>query len=116
MRWFNLSRVPSDVTEPEEPKPSVQTALLGHSFNPAEALRHYEYPGVPIPPSARVGDPRLKQRESEPLRLWHLWKYGTFAAVKGECLPGPFRIPCTSLHRRRVPFRAQASRTIRQSF
>ena len=83
MNWF-LSRVPSDVTEPEEPKPTVRTRLSEDLSSPADALRHFEYPGLPIPPSARVGDPKLKQRESEPVRLWHLWKYGAFAAVKGE--------------------------------
>ena len=49
----------------------------------AELLRHFEAPFVPPPPSSRVGDPKLKQRENEPIRLWHLWKYGAFAAMKG---------------------------------
>ena len=83
MRWF-LSRDTAETTETGESKPNVRTRLSGDLSSPADALRHFEYPGVP-PPSARVGDPKLKQRESEPVRLWHLWKYGTFAAVKGEC-------------------------------
>lgn len=46
-------------------------------------LRHYEH-GLSIPPSARIGDPKLKQKESVPLKLWQLWKYGAFAASKGK--------------------------------
>lgn len=83
MRWI-LSRFNSDASQPEEPKPSVLTRHSADFSSPAEALRHYECPGVPPPPSSRVGDPKLKQRESEPLRIWHLWKYGAFAAMKGE--------------------------------
>lgn len=46
-------------------------------------LKHFEAPGVPPPPSSRVGDPTLKQRESQPIRLWHLWKHAAFVAWKG---------------------------------
>ncbi|KAJ3553417.1 hypothetical protein NM688_g3626 [Phlebia brevispora] len=49
-----------------------------------ELLRHFEAPGLALPPSARVGDPKLKQRESQPLRLWQLWRYGAFAALKAS--------------------------------
>ncbi|PSS29747.1 hypothetical protein PHLCEN_2v2895 [Hermanssonia centrifuga] len=51
-----------------------------------ELLRHFEAPGVPPPPSARVGDPKLKQREGKPIRLWDLWRYGAFVAVKASQL------------------------------
>ena len=83
MRWFTLPRLSSDTTEPEEPRPTVLKRPSLDVSTPSEALRHFERPGVPIPPSSRVGDPKLKQRESQPVRLWHLWKYGAFAAVKG---------------------------------
>ena len=46
-------------------------------------LRHYE-PGLSIPPSARIGDPKLKQKETVPLKLWQMWKYGAVAASKCE--------------------------------
>lgn len=49
----------------------------------SDLLRHFDVPGLP-PPSARVGDPKMKQRESQPMRLWQLWRYGAFAAMKGE--------------------------------
>lgn len=60
--------------ELEESPPALQVDLL----------RHYEVSGVPLPPSARVGDPSLKQRESQPIRLWHLWKLSLLIAVKGQ--------------------------------
>ncbi|RDX51889.1 hypothetical protein OH76DRAFT_1346167 [Lentinus brumalis] len=54
---------------------------------PTEALRHFESPGVTIPPSSRVGDPKLKRRETQPVRLlWHMWQYGAFVAVKATTL------------------------------
>lgn len=85
MRWF-LSKAPADPVQPsEEPKPSVLAKLptnISHS-DPSEALKHFERPGVP-PPSSRAGDPTLKQGEREPMRLWHWWKFGAFAAVKGK--------------------------------
>ena len=49
-----------------------------------ELLKHFEAPGVAPPPSARVGDPKLKQRESQPIKLWHWWRYGAFVAMKGK--------------------------------
>ncbi|KAH9920257.1 Alpha/Beta hydrolase protein [Epithele typhae] len=86
MPCFSLDRSNSEDTEPEgSPRPSVHTRHSG-DFSPVDALRHFEYPGIPLPPSARVGDPKAKQRENEPIRLWHLWKYGTFAAVKATTL------------------------------
>ncbi|KAI0692948.1 Alpha/Beta hydrolase protein [Cytidiella melzeri] len=51
-----------------------------------DLLKHFEAPGVPPPPSSRVGDPTLKQRESQPIRLWHLWRYATFVAWKASGL------------------------------
>lgn len=63
-----------------EGKPRPKAAV---SLPVKELLRHFESPGVPPPPSARVGDPKLKQRESQPFRLLDLWKYGAFAATKG---------------------------------
>ncbi|KAL7285552.1 hypothetical protein ACG7TL_000656 [Trametes sanguinea] len=86
MRWFLSSKATADVAEAEEPKPNVLARLSSDISSPPEALKHFEYPGVPPPPSSRVGDPKLKQRESEPLRLWHLWKFGAFAAVKATTL------------------------------
>ena len=50
----------------------------------ADLLKHFEAPGVPPPPSSRVGDPTLKQRESQPIKLWHLWRHAAFMAWKGE--------------------------------
>ena len=86
MRWF-LSRAAPDVTEPEEPKPSVLTRLsadiTANVALPQEALRHFEGPSITLPPSSRVGDPKVKQRQNRPMRLWELWKYGAFAAMKG---------------------------------
>lgn len=86
MRWL-LPRFASSPAP--DPADSIPQVLAGHSVDissPAEALRHFEYPGLAPPPSARVGDPKLKQRESQPLKLWHLWKFGTFAAMKGVYL------------------------------
>ncbi|TBU37593.1 Alpha/Beta hydrolase protein [Dichomitus squalens] len=89
MRWF-LSRAAPDVTEPEEPKPSVLTRLSADITAdvalPREALRHFERPSEALPPSSRVGDPKVKQRKNEPMRLWELWKYGAFAAMKATTL------------------------------
>ncbi|KAI0699386.1 Alpha/Beta hydrolase protein [Cerioporus squamosus] len=85
MRWF-LPRFSSDTAEPEEPRSVALKRPSVDVSTPTEALRHFESPGVPIPPSSRVGDPKLKQRESQPIRLWHLWQYGAFAAVKATTL------------------------------
>ena len=52
--------------------------------SPSHLLQHFEKPGVPLPPSARVGDPKLKQRERQPLTLWQLSKLAAFGAAKGE--------------------------------
>lgn len=77
---------------PEITKPSSEQAA-DSKYRPQSApptvqdlLKHFEAPGVPPPPSARVGDPKLKQREKEPMKLWHLWRYGAFVAMKGESL------------------------------
>ncbi|KAI0800729.1 Alpha/Beta hydrolase protein [Fomes fomentarius] len=87
MQWL-LPRFASS-SSASDPAESMPQVLAGHSVDissPAEALRHFEYPGLAPPPSARVGDPKLKQRESQPLKLWHLWKFGTFAAMKATTL------------------------------
>ncbi|OSX67049.1 hypothetical protein POSPLADRAFT_1175785 [Postia placenta MAD-698-R-SB12] len=52
------------------------------SSNPIDLLHHFESPGMSLPPSARVGDPKLKQRQGQPLSIWQLGKMGTFAAMK----------------------------------
>ena len=52
--------------------------------SPSHLLQHFEKPGAPPPPSARVGDPKLKQREQQPLSLWQLSKLAAFGAAKGE--------------------------------
>ncbi|KAI0828960.1 Alpha/Beta hydrolase protein [Trametes gibbosa] len=83
MRWL-LS--PADPVLSEEPKPKVHSRLQAGITNTPEALKHFQYPGAPPPPSSRVGDPTLKQREGQPLRLWHWWKFGAFAAVKATTL------------------------------
>ncbi|KAI0081103.1 hypothetical protein K474DRAFT_1764451 [Panus rudis PR-1116 ss-1] len=53
----------------------------------AALLRHFEHPDVPIPPSSRIGDPKMKQRIGEPINLKKLFKFGVFAATKSEFLP-----------------------------
>ncbi|KAH9929679.1 lipase/ esterase [Fomitopsis serialis] len=50
--------------------------------SPTDLLRHFEQSGVALPPGARVGDPKLKQREQEPLSLWQLGKVAAFGAAK----------------------------------
>ncbi|RPD65114.1 hypothetical protein L226DRAFT_19403 [Lentinus tigrinus ALCF2SS1-7] len=84
MRWF-LPRFASDALESEPRPPTLKRPSLDVSAS-SEALRHFETPGISIPPSSRIGDPKLKQRESQPIRLWHLWKYGAFVAVKATTL------------------------------
>lgn len=76
----------SDLNEPQipYPKPKITPSVLQSPL--VALLQHFENPGVSLPPSARVGDPKLKQRENQPPGLWHFWKYGAFAAMKGECL------------------------------
>jgi hypothetical protein len=59
------------------PKPA-ETPL---SDQTKPALHHYDRPGV-APPSARV-DPNLKVAQRDPVRLWHLWKYGFVVVSKG---------------------------------
>ena len=54
--------------------------------SPSHLLQHFEKPGVPLPPSARVGDPKLKQRERQPMSLWQLSKLAAFGAAKGESM------------------------------
>jgi hypothetical protein len=70
--------------ETRPPKAEVKSRPNSVSLPVKELLRHFEAPGVPPPPSARVGDPKLKQKASEPFKLWDLWQYGAFAAWKGE--------------------------------
>ncbi|CCM03795.1 uncharacterized protein FIBRA_05943 [Fibroporia radiculosa] len=53
---------------------------------PAHLLVHFGGPGGPLPPSARVGDPTLKQRQPNPLNLWQLGRLGAFAAMKASVL------------------------------
>ena len=65
--------------------PSTPTASPVSPVSPVyDLLRHFEAPGLSLPPSSRVGDPKLKQKEGQPMRLWQFWKYGTFAAMKGQ--------------------------------
>lgn len=64
------------------PKAEVKSRPKSVSLPVKELLRYFEAPGVPPPPSSRVGDPKLKQRQSQPFKLTDLWKYGTFAAWK----------------------------------
>ena len=65
------------------PKAEVKSRPKSVALPVKELLRYFEAPGVPPPPSSRVGDPKLKQRASQPFKLTDLWKYGTFAAWKG---------------------------------
>ncbi|KZT72905.1 hypothetical protein DAEQUDRAFT_762704 [Daedalea quercina L-15889] len=60
---------------------AVREAVDG-TPSPTQLLQHFEKPGVSIPPSARVGDPRLKQREPQPLSLWQLSRLAAFGAAK----------------------------------
>ena len=79
---------PPDLAETDSEQPKAEVKSRPQSVpSPKELLRHYAAPGVPLPPSARVGDPKLKQREREPFRLTSLWRYGAFAAWKGEWAP-----------------------------
>jgi len=54
------------------------------SASPTDLLQHFQSPGTTLPPSSRVGDPKLKQREAQPLSIWQLGKMGVFAAMKGK--------------------------------
>ncbi|KAF9270689.1 alpha/beta-hydrolase [Marasmius fiardii PR-910] len=58
--------------------------LDAHSEDPKRPLTafltHYSTPGIP-PPSARI-DSGLKIQQRQPIRIWHLWKYGLLAAMK----------------------------------
>ncbi|KAK7686726.1 hypothetical protein QCA50_010326 [Cerrena zonata] len=74
----------SPVNEKQSEKTNEKNSIE-HSIT--SLLRHYE-PGLSIPPSARIGDPKLKQKETVPLRLWQLWKYGAFAATKAIEISG----------------------------
>jgi hypothetical protein len=53
-------------------------------------LSHYQTPGV-FPPSARQGLV-LNRQSTRPIRLWDMWKYGAFVALKGETTPPSFTI------------------------
>ena len=81
-----LSSACTDKMEEETspPKAEVKSRPNSVSLPVQDLLRHFEAPCVAPPPSARVGDPKLKQRESKPFQLWDLWHYGAFAAWKGE--------------------------------
>ncbi|KAI0785317.1 Alpha/Beta hydrolase protein [Irpex lacteus] len=81
---------PENVQEKKSrPSPTSRTSSNSSSSSTSSGqvpvtdfLKHFEAPGVPPPPSSRVGDPTLKQRESQPIRLWHLWKHAAFVAWK----------------------------------
>ncbi|KAG7099690.1 hypothetical protein E1B28_001512 [Marasmius oreades] len=64
--------------------PDHNTSSDAHSEDPKRSLNvflpHYSTPGV-SPPSARI-ESGLKIRQRRPVRIWHLWKYGLFAAMK----------------------------------
>lgn len=66
-----------------------QASSTSSTVSPIELLEYFSGPHVPLPPSARVGDPKLKQRESQKWGLWELWKAGTFVAVKGVYILQP---------------------------
>lgn len=87
------------VEEAGLPKAEVKSRPKSPPPHVNELLRHFEAPGVPPPPSSRVGDPTLKQREYQPFRLVNLWKYGVFAATKGTC-PVSWRVDLSSIGRR----------------
>lgn len=75
---------PKDASDVETGPPKAEVKSRPKTVSPVkELLRYFEAPGVP-PPSSRVGDPNLKQRVSEPFKLTDLWRYGAFAAWKGE--------------------------------
>ncbi|KAI0094480.1 Alpha/Beta hydrolase protein [Irpex rosettiformis] len=84
----DLSKPASEIEPGARCKPS-STPQSSASLNAlpelvTDLLKHFEAPGVP--PSSRVGDPTLKQRESQPIRLWHLWKHVAFVAWKATGL------------------------------
>ena len=78
------SEVESALQTPSLSETTTSTPSTRSSSDAIDLLRHFDNPDVPLPPSARVGDPTLKQRESQPLSPWQLWKFGAFAAVKSE--------------------------------
>ena len=87
--WSGNPEVEQD--EPKDTNGSAKEAVSSAVKEVAEAapspshlLQHFEKPGAPPPPSARVGDPKLKQREQQPLSLWQLSKLAAFGAAKGE--------------------------------
>lgn len=73
----------SDLNEPQIPFTKSKIPPIVVQSPLIALLQHFENPGVSLPPSARVGDPKLKQRENQPPGLWHFWKYGVFVAKKG---------------------------------
>lgn len=85
----------------EDSTPSSQSAA------PTALLEHFHGPDVPVPPSARIGDPTLKQRESQPWGLWQLWKAGKFAAAKGT-----LNVYGTNIGALRIGFAAATSMTL----
>ena len=84
MSLLSGSHSPQKAENTEAPEAAAKSRSQSPPAAPKDLLRHYASPGVPLPPSARIGDPKLKQREREPFRLTSLWKYGAFAAWKGE--------------------------------
>lgn len=75
-------------------RPVSSEATKPSSPSPMDLLQHFESPCVPLPPSARVGDPKLRQREGQPLSIWQLGKMGIFAAMKGQ---SPLTVICLAI-------------------
>ncbi|KAJ7446386.1 Alpha/Beta hydrolase protein [Mycena galericulata] len=69
---------------PFSPSPTPPATTPVPPITPA--LHHYANPGVP-PPSARV-DPTLRAPQRDPVRLWHLWKYGLVVVSKATEITG----------------------------
>lgn len=49
-------------------------------------LHHYETPGI-SPPSSRI-NPALKRQETQPIRIWDVWKYAVMLAFKTTEIAG----------------------------
>ncbi|TCD68296.1 hypothetical protein EIP91_011155 [Steccherinum ochraceum] len=92
MAWpLSLFSCAEDVNQPEASTSSTKSPKAHTSVVQSpllSLLQHFESPGLNLPPSNRIGDPKLKQREIQPLRLWDLWKWGAFAAVKATHVLG----------------------------
>jgi hypothetical protein len=84
---MNFPYLPWPFTRPDvvhDPPQRMRKASL------SSLLSHYQTPGV-FPPSARQG-PLAKRQAARPMRLWDMWKYGAFVALKGETCPSSFAI------------------------